>query len=239
MRLLLKLKAVNDFAYDYKYYHKLQGWLYSLLKNTFYKDLHDKKGEKYFCFSNIFPPPRTQMDVIKENQIKNLLISSPNNNLIHVLWKKIKKTNFLNIGEMHFLLENITKITTQINDNIIIDTKTPILLRTKNNQYWNPKKGDDFAPFLLSLEENLRKKYEKFYGIKLKEEPFFENFKFIDSVVNHLILNKKEAKVYGSLWNFGFTSLTRTQKELLRFSFDAGFGERNSYGFGFVDLKRN
>lgn len=56
MRLLLKLRAAKDQAYDMRYHHKLQGFVYGLIEGTPYMKLHDRRGYKFFCFSNIFPP---------------------------------------------------------------------------------------------------------------------------------------------------------------------------------------
>ncbi|MDI6884677.1 MAG: hypothetical protein QMD00_06110 [Hadesarchaea archaeon] len=56
MRLLVKMKAERDQAYDLKYHHKLQGFIYGLLDETPYVRLHDRRGYKFFCFSNISPP---------------------------------------------------------------------------------------------------------------------------------------------------------------------------------------
>lgn len=80
MKMLLRLEAIKNCEYDLKYFHKLQGFVYSLLKETEYGTLHDKKGYKFFCFSNIFP-----IGDIKSGDIRNLLISSPDNLFIKFL----------------------------------------------------------------------------------------------------------------------------------------------------------
>jgi len=36
-----------------------------------------------------------------------------------------------------------------------------------------------------------------------------------------------------------FNNLSRDQRKLLEFGLDCGFGERNSLGFGFVNLMRD
>ncbi len=48
---------------------------------------------------------------------------------------------------------------------------------------------------------------------------------------------RKEYKAIGSLWDFMFTRISREQKKVLDFGIDAGFGERNTYGFGFVNVR--
>ncbi|PJB22391.1 MAG: CRISPR-associated protein Cas6, partial [Euryarchaeota archaeon CG_4_9_14_3_um_filter_38_12] len=51
MRIIVRLQSLADSAYDMKYYHKLQGFVYSLLKDGPYHVLHDKKGYRFLCFS--------------------------------------------------------------------------------------------------------------------------------------------------------------------------------------------
>lgn len=55
MRVLVELRALCDCVYDLRYHHKLQGFLYGLLKDSAYCDLHNKRSYKFFSFSNIFP----------------------------------------------------------------------------------------------------------------------------------------------------------------------------------------
>jgi len=83
MRLLLELTSAKDCEYDLRYYYKLQGFIYSLFKDTPYSVLHDKKGYKFFCFSNIFPVPKDGK--IKKGDKKNLLIYSPDKLFINFL----------------------------------------------------------------------------------------------------------------------------------------------------------
>jgi len=47
MRLLVKLRAMKDQAYDLKYHHKLQGFIYGLLDGTPHVKLHDKRGDTF------------------------------------------------------------------------------------------------------------------------------------------------------------------------------------------------
>jgi len=102
-RLLLKLKSQKDYSYDKSYYHKLQGFIYKVLRETEYSQLHDKKGAKFFSFSNIFP-----IENNKAGTIKNLIIPSPNEKFIAALKNKFIETKekriLANIGEMSLIL---------------------------------------------------------------------------------------------------------------------------------------
>ena len=88
------------------------------------------------------------------------------------------------------------------------------------------------------MESNLFKKYNLFHNTKTEEFPIFEKFIFKKSVVNHVIKNGREHRVFGSLWEFNFNYLSNEQRKILNFGLDAGFGELNSLGFGFMNLKR-
>ncbi|PKP59881.1 MAG: hypothetical protein CVT89_00760 [Candidatus Altiarchaeales archaeon HGW-Altiarchaeales-2] len=47
-----------------------------------------------------------------------------------------------------------------------------------------------------------------------------------------------EHKVFGSVWEFNFNHLNDSQRRILEFGLDTGFGEMNSLGFGFMNVKR-
>jgi len=249
MRLLLELTSAKDCEYDLRYYHKLQGFIYSLFKDTPYSVLHDKKGYKFFCFSNIFPVPKDGK--IKKGDKKNLLISSPDKLFINFLEEKVKERKEINIGEMQFEFNNVKRLNVKLKKNFEIITATPIIIRIpeknyekykipmefrkKRYVYWRSMYS--FEAFVKQLEENLIKKYNEFYKTSFSIDRIFEIFKFRKEVAIPLIINGKEQIVIGSTWSFHFTYLTKEQKEILEFGIDCGFGERNSLGFGFVNVK--
>jgi CRISPR-associated endoribonuclease Cas6 len=249
MRLLLELTSTKDCEYDLRYYHKLQGFIYSLLKDTPYSVLHDKKGYKFFCFSNIFPVPEDGK--IKRGDKKNLLISSPDKLFINFLEEKVKERKEINIGEMQFELNNVKRLNVKLKKNFKIITATPIIIRIpeknyekykipmefrkKRYVYWRPQYS--FEAFVKQLEENLIKKYNEFYKTNFSIDRIFEIFKFRKEVAIPLIINGREQIVIGSTWSFRFTYLTKEQKKILEFGVDSGFGGRNSLGFWFFNVK--
>ncbi|MFH8039197.1 MAG: CRISPR-associated endoribonuclease Cas6 [Candidatus Aenigmatarchaeota archaeon] len=251
MRILLKLISEKDSEYDLKYFHKLQGFIYSLLKETPYSVLHDKKGYKFFCFSNIFPIGR-----LKVGDTRNLLISSPDELFIRFLEQRLKSLmdigKTIYIGEMSFKIEDVKLIGTKLNKNARLISATPIIIRVpernyekynipeeyrkKKYVYWRPIFS--FDVFKKQLEENLFKKYREFYKVEVEEFSLFEQVKFNKEVCNHIIINGIEHRVIGSIWEFMFSYLDREQKKILEFGIDCGFGERNSLGFGFINAAR-
>jgi CRISPR-associated endoribonuclease Cas6 len=127
MRLLIKLKAAKQFAYDLRYHHKLQGVIYKTIKETEYASLHDKKGYKFFCFSNIFPLSRDM--IIREGEVKNILISSPDKFFIKMLRNKLDSQKIVNIGEMQFEIQDISQLGVNLNKNTALISATPIIIR--------------------------------------------------------------------------------------------------------------
>lgn len=75
MRLLLSLKSIDtEQRQETDYHYQLQSFIYSLLENSVqFSQLHDKKGYKFFCFSNIFSPSGSN----DNTDIRYVIISSP------------------------------------------------------------------------------------------------------------------------------------------------------------------
>ena len=78
MRILINLRAAKNQGYERLYHHKLQGFVYGLLRDSGFGGLHDKEGYKFFCFSNIFPIN----DIMNVGEAFNLIIAAPNAELI-------------------------------------------------------------------------------------------------------------------------------------------------------------
>ena len=243
MRVLVKLRNAKAQAYDLNYYNKLQGFIYNLISGTEYGKLHDKEGYKFFSFSNIFPLSS------REGDNRNVIIASPNNNFIDAISNKLnERKDPIHIGEQEFELSDIKKIKVKLKSRAELITGTPIVMRIPrenygkygidekyDSAYW--KKKHSFEAFIKQLEDNLFKKYKSFHKAEIVESPIFGQFIFKKSVVNHIIKNGKEHKVFGSLWEFNFNYLSSEQRKILEFGLDAGFGELNSLGFGFMNLK--
>jgi CRISPR-associated endoribonuclease Cas6 len=251
VRLLIRLKSLKDCSYNLKYFHKLQGFIFGALRDTEYSILHDKKGYKFFCFSNIFP-----VGDMKSEDERNLLISSPDKLFIRFLEDRLSELadtdSPLNIGELQFKVINVSLIKPMLRKPFRLISATPIIIRIpernyekygipknfrkKRYVYWRPQYS--FEAFVKQLEENLIKKYNEFYKTNFEVERIFEMFKFIKPIVNHVIIDGREQILVGSIWEFMFSYLSKEQRKILEFGIDCGFGERNSLGFGFMNVVR-
>jgi CRISPR-associated endoribonuclease Cas6 len=248
MRLLVEFRALSDCVYDLSYHHKLQGFLYGLLKDSAFHDLHNRRGYKFFSFSNIFPSVDMQ-----RGDVRRFLIASPDSGLIREFRNRLedlcRKWGRINVGEMSFRVERVSVVKPRIGRTCILVTGTPVVVRIpkanyarygidppKDYAYVYWRKQYPFDAFVRQVEDNLFKKYNKFYGVSVKSFPLFEQFVFEKQVCNHIVVKGREVKVFGSLWRFIFNYLSEEGQKILQFGLDAGFGELNSLGFGFINM---
>ena len=254
MRLLIKLSSKFNFRYDTEYHSYLQGFIYKLIEGSKYHFLHDKKGYKYFCFSNIFP----FSNLIKKNEQKYWIISSPDYDFIGYL-DSILDTNqnkHLPIGNMKFEIIGKEKLlfTLKKDQSFSLIADTPIIIRIpnikfkqhnvdlpKNYKYFFWRKEYPLHLFILQLENSLIKKYNDFCKYKKMTNKiegesiqFFEKCKFKKQISTRIKVNGSKYPIIGTLWEFDFKPYTN--QALIEFAMDAGLGERNSLGFGFLNL---
>jgi CRISPR-associated endoribonuclease Cas6 len=237
MRILINLRAAKNQGYESLYHHKLQGFVYGLLRDSGFDGLHDKEGYKFFCFSNIFPIK----DIMGAGEAFNLIIASPNAELISSVEGALEKIladadgngRDVNIGEMSFEVVGFKKLETKLKRKDYERYGIPEEERKARYVYWRPKYS--FEAFLKQLSENLIKKFNDFYGTKLREYDLFEQFVFRRTTATKVIIDGREYVMVGSMWEFVWSYMDETQRRVIEFGLDAGFGERNSLGFGFVN----
>ncbi len=240
MRILLSLNALQDYSINFEYHHKVQGFIYSLLRNTKYDQLHDKQGFKFFCFSNIYKS--------KESNNHNLIISSPDPNFLtqidYQLNKVIENQIPIEMGSLFELVKVVKIPQKNLDFPIRVITQSPIVIRIPIEKYQNKitntspykslfwRSGHPVELFVEALEANLKKKYSEFTGNEL-EIRIFEGFDFQKQVSTKIDVGRLKVPIIGSLWKLDFSS--EVPIELQLFAMDCGLGERNSIGFGFVN----
>jgi CRISPR-associated endoribonuclease Cas6 len=256
LRILLGLEALSDqTAWDNSQYRKVQGFIYDkLIANTEFKDIHNLKGYKLFCFSNIFPP-----SLVKRGQLRHLLFSSPNNDLVKSVFSQTKENLMdddkeINIGEQQYNIKSLELLETRITSNrCIIRTSTPVSVRIPQRSYSNynidkEKQKESFIYwrsdlpqeiFLNLIINNMKSKYEYFYKRHVGDiESIIESITFLKEVVIHLPIEDYTIKVPASFWRLRFKELqSEFKRRFLNFMLDVGIGERNSAGLGFLNIE--
>ena len=261
MRLVIKLNCTEYSRYEMQYHYLLQGFIYNLLKGSKYDYIHDKEGYKFFCFSNIFPASD-----LKKNDPRTMIISSPDNEFITYLHEALqgRDKREIKIGCMKFRLDYIDKLDRNVPHNrpVTLITGTPIIVRipskkyreheiTPENEYeyiyW--RSDHPIELFISLVESSLLHKYSKYQEaknaiktteiIKLASQrssiPFFQRFKFKKQISTRIFMKGSEQVVIGTVWEFRFT-VNLYNRDIIQFALDCGLGERNSLGFGFMNL---
>jgi CRISPR-associated endoribonuclease Cas6 len=159
----------------------MQGFIYGLLeKSSQFSQLHDKKGYKFFCFSNIFSPSGSN----DNTDIRYIIISSPNRDFVRYVSMMLIK---------------------------IKERKDRVSIA----------RYADFTGQEIASENKL---------------PLIQKLTFKKQISTRINLHDTEQIVIGSLWEFSFDDDQNT--ELLQLGLDCGLGERNSMGFGFMNVKK-
>ncbi|MDD3160137.1 MAG: CRISPR-associated endoribonuclease Cas6 [Candidatus ainarchaeum sp.] len=251
MRLILNLKSnattVQNIENNSKFYTSVNGWIYNKLKDTEYSNLHDLNNFKLFCFSNLFPIKNQK---IIQNEFYKLIISSPDEMFMVSLISKIDLNEKINLGEYSFELigkKPIGKINLDEIDYFesmnLINLNSPIKesdkLVSKAITY-----ESDSEKFVKQLSSNLFKKYKQFKGeieqIDLFKGVIIEPASDEKAIKLNFIENKNNNyfNVIGKRYKFKFEKLNENQKKVFELCYDLGFGERNTFGFGFMNSKK-
>lgn len=255
MRLLARLQCAEDGRYEMQYHYHLQGFIYNLLRGSKYHHIHNKEGYKFFCFSNIFPT----RDLVK-GDLRTLIISSPDSEFVACLHEALQKWNSggnVAIGAMKFKVDYVEKFEIKIpNTPFTLITGTPIVMRIPREKYkaygvepkgkysyvyWRRDHPIDL--FIQQLENNLAKKHVEYLGFDSSQVfkqnsfslRFFEKLRFKKQISTRVLMKGFDQIVIGTICEFEFRSAINT--DMVRFALDSGLGERNSLGFGFINLQ--
>lgn len=252
MRILLHLEAVKDQkVWGASEYHKVQGFVYDkLIGNTEFRGIHDSNTYKFFCFSNIFPP-----SMAKSGQLRHLLVSSPDLQLVKSVFLHIKENlienEVINIGEQQYRIKSSELLETKVTgSSCTIRTSTPVSVRIPERAYpiYNINEGDrkhkflywrsnlSHDIFLTLVLNNIKSKYKHFYKTdSCNIESAVQLIILLKEIVIHMPLAQHTAKIPASFWRFYFINLDTEQRRFLNFALDTGIGERNSAGLGFLN----
>jgi len=169
VRILADLRARAGTAYDNAYHHKLQGRLWGALTESPYDEIHDENRPKPFTYSNPFPPQD-----MTEGDERTLLIASPDEELLAYVAADLQEDRELNIGEMPFIIDNITALDPDVGEPGTagtLSTGTGVLVRIPpwrfeeygidvdhdEAEFWRPE--HTMEPFRNQIEANLDKKH--------------------------------------------------------------------------------
>ena len=224
----------------FNYNHILSAIIYRKIADLdLASDLHSSSDFKYFTFSQIDVTRRKVIPgkgIVALDGKLNFLISSPHNYLIQSMVEGyldesevIFKGNKLMVEQVELLKQpTFTK-------NMNFKTMSPVVARIKRED----GKVRDLNPgdlrFYTALQQNLLRKYNSFYDTYDGDE-YVKIVPDVDSVKRKRItIEKNGNQTYhrAYLMRFGMEA----DPQLVKFAYDCGFGEKNSMGFGMVEME--
>jgi len=255
MRVLTRLRARRDAAYDSAYHNKLQGRLWGALEDTEYDTLHDENQPKPFTYSNPFPP-----EDMEEGDERTLLVASPHEDLLAHVAADLKDEPELNIGEMPFTVDEFTPLAPDVGEpgtSGTISTGTGVLVRIPpwrfdeygidsehdEAEFWRPE--HTMEPFQNQIEANLDKKHDLYCpdylpGPSDVDGELFDGYELIKTFSIPVTPTRGVTETWVlSKWRFDYTVRDDDHRRHLNLALDVGIGERNSLGFGFVNIINN
>lgn len=253
MRVLARLEARADAAYDNAYHHKLRGRLWGALDGTDYDTAHDSGDPTGFVYSNPFPP--RDMD---EGDERTLLVAAHDEQLLAHVAADLLDDRELNVGEMPFRVDDVSSLAPDVGEpgtSGTLETGTGLLVRIPpwrcdeygidhpggdTAVYWRPEHTTE--PLSTQLESNLDKKHRLFAPDHLPGPSdvageLFDSHELIKTFALPVTVTQgEELTMVLSKWRFGYTVRDDHHRRHLNLALDCGLGERNSLGFGFVNV---
>lgn len=253
MRVLTRLRARADTAYDNTYHHKLRGRIWGALEESSFDALHDENQPKPFTYSNPFPPGD-----MEESDERTLLVASTEEELLAHVAADLQDDPELNIGEMPFTVEEVTPLAPDVGEpgtSGTIDTGTGVLVRIPpwrfeeygidvdhdEAEFWRPE--HTMEPFRTQLEANLDKKHRLYCPDYLPGPSdvggeLFDSYELIKTFAIPVTPTEGQRETWVlSKWEFEYTVRDDDHRRHLNLALDLGIGERNSLGFGFCNIR--
>ena len=241
MRLKIQLKSKEHLHIPFNYNYILSAVIYSKIADlNLASKLHNSRSFKYFTFSQINIQKRNMVKdgFISKNGVINFQIASPNDYLIKSLVEGYLEDLQVNFKGQNLFVEKIELLSVpKFEKKMKAKTISPIIVRTKREidgklKIWDLNPSE--PSFFLNLEKNLVKKYNQFYDKEIATDTIkiSSEMKFVKR--KRITIEKGDIKTYHR--GFMMDIAIDGDKDLIKFGYDCGLGEKNSLGFGMIDL---
>ncbi len=249
MRVKFEIVSNNKIELPFSHSPILQGLIYTFLEEEAAEWLHNKGFEykkrsfKMFTFSDIlergFPNHKEKRLTFPNGQI-SFYVASPVDWILQQSAQNLITSTKIRLGNNDTYISSISVLKQDkiLSNRITVKTLSPITIHStfekpdgkKVTHYYSPFE-DDFKEL---LKANLHKKWQSLY----RENCPYDNF----SIKPMFATNRKEKIRYfkGTLIK-GWTGMFEIEGDpkLLQFALDTGLGDRNSQGYGMVEMVLN
>lgn len=255
MRLLVRLRARADTAYDDQYHHKLRGRIWRALEGTEFDAEHDSEAPTGLCYSNPFPPYD-----MEEGDARTLLVSATDRGLLGAIAVDLDESRELNVGEMPFEVTDLSLLAPDVGEpgtRGVLETGTGVLVRLsprrceefgietdgENPTFWRPE--HTMAPFMTRVEDALDKKHDHLCpddlpGPSDRAIDLFDSYELIKTFALPVTVTQGVEMTYIlSKWRLGYEVQDDHHRRHLNLALDTGIGDRNTLGLGFLNIDEN
>ncbi|BAK73775.1 CRISPR-associated endoribonuclease Cas6 [Arcobacter sp. L] len=217
---------------------------YSICQKDEYKQKHNQNVFNNYCFGSFFPIEKDKLykkgntyyftfrtiDEKFAKELSNLLRANINNPYLQIVQVEKRDIKQFFISEIY--------------------SATPVVVSLKKENekshqlFWTLEKSGDIIELQKQLQENLIKKYEEFFGEKLKVS---QNFIQLFEIKNHKPQSvcftttknemQKKIRLIGNKFRI-IPNEDEISQKLAFLSLGVGLGEKSSYGGGFMIWKR-
>lgn len=238
MRLKISLaSSKNNLLIPFNYNHILSAIIYRKIADLdLAAKLHFSKDFKFFTFSQLYFSnwKRTKNGIISKDGKLYFYISSPNEQLIKSLVEGHLENTEVDFKGEKLLVEQIELLKKpEFKSKMKFKTMSPISASIKREidgklKIWDLGPGDE--RFYESVQKNLVKKYTSFYGD-------YDGDTWIRLRPDMKTAKRRRIEIKGD-FHRGYMMKFEMEADvpLMEFAYDCGLGERNSMGFGMVEM---
>ena len=195
--------------------------------------LHSHNTFKHYNFSNLVLEDKKKSKEGLQFNKAHFFISSPRDKFLKAFVEGLLNYPSLRLGRSKFNIDSIEILDKKDFNNVVeIKTLSPIYIQTKRLKDGNLVSWDlspEDPKFYENLHKNLIKRYSSFYGKK----PNKDHFDVLE-VYSHKRRRYKIKNTYRRCSEMHFK--LQISKELINFVYDSGLGEKNSMGFGCIEV---
>ncbi|NLY86662.1 MAG: CRISPR-associated endoribonuclease Cas6 [Tissierellia bacterium] len=241
MQIKIGFTSNENIMLPVHYNHIIQAFIYNNIDKDLAQFLHDKgyisygRVFKLFTFSRILNRARNENGKFNFGKRIELIVSSPLDDFCKSIANSMLQNEDLFLGQNNLKVEEIQILNSAVEDDeIIVETLSGIVAystlyktdKSKFTYYFMPQERD----FNRIVSENLVKKYNAFYNTDLSLDKGIEIVPL--DKPRQILTYYKDFIIKCADGKF----LIRGDKGLLQLGLDAGFGSKNSQGFGCVKL---
>jgi len=228
----------------------IRNFIYSSIKKSKFSSMHDARAYKDFCFSNFFPFRQSEK-YIERNKRYKFIISSPFEEIISLISKKIlNDNNIIKVGRYKLQIESLKFLKSLLKIEHVV-TATPVVIRIPRGlfkkyqieseriyEFWDKDKYLNI--FIEAVIKNSLRRFNNFIEISGKKYKKLNEKNLPTDLFNKLKFKKViyswDKHFIGTLWEF-WISYKWQRSPLIRYLYDSGLGERNaSSGSGFLNI---